>query len=657
MPVYGKFAAAPIGAGLVARDGGVTLATNADGIGLNRVARSDVSVTTGVRGAGFAFWGDASLVAAVGIIQTGGSLTAVLGSAADSIGWRVDAGVVTQGNSTLRSGLPLVVKGDTVGIRINISAGTIELYRNGALIATLSVILTGFSWHFACSLSAPLSGQLFAAVNSGQWPASNAAELAGWQANPIVPAAVYLADREFITAATDTPPHLRYEGILDSDDITLAQGVTFWPWSNEQASHAAGGAICRVFDPRGQLDALVTADSGSMPVAIVIAAPGSTRAAATVAARFRLDSVEVESETVKVLHLTDADEALDTPVARGVFAPNVPAQAWKVQPAIIGAVANVPGLSCTADGSTQFVADSRVTVTSVRDRGDLMENGTWVADASGQQLMFVSPPQNPVTCDASSLGAGPQAATLAQALTDLMQRANSAAWSLADAQSIDAATGYGVGYYSADATSVGKAIDTVLSSFTAARYRGADGVLRLVRLIDPETVADASLVFDVDDFEGDLLRDPDTAPGLTRTLNFRPNAKVLAESDLVTDYVDVPQSLRDRLTATHQGRVYSPVTVSRMYDRIAAADAFNSVFWAESHARAELDRVLALYAVNRYFYRGTFAWTSAVPPQPGQVGRVRFVDSQGAAQARKILVRSCVFDPVKGTVDIVGWGA
>src|SRR4051794_14241798 len=103
---YARFSASPIGPLLLAADGGLTLTTDTDGADLQRTAIATVAQASGNHGAEFTFWGDADLQAAIGVVQTGASLSVMVGGDAAGIGWRLDTGQVFVGNAVVASGLP-----------------------------------------------------------------------------------------------------------------------------------------------------------------------------------------------------------------------------------------------------------------------------------------------------------------------------------------------------------------------------------------------------------------------------------------------------------------------------------------------------------------------------------------------------------------------
>lgn len=648
---FGRFAAVPIGPALSARDSGLTLATTA-AADINRTARSDIPQDDGTVGVEFAVWGDDALQAVVGVVNASASLATVLGSAG-GIGWNLGAGTLRVGGATVASGLPLVLKGDMVGVQLVIGTpNTVRLYRNGSLVHTGSVALAG-PLYFAASLGASKAGGLLLAVNAGQWVASGPAAAAGWPLRRLSTAAPGIADADFLTAPGDTPANARYEGLL-AEGVTIMSALDFWVWGGSATQTTV--ADCLVHDADGLLDDLALSGGAGQPVSIRQGPAGGMLADTVAVGRFVIDRVEIAGDGDKRLALLDAHADLDDPITRAVFLPNIPGLAWSAQPVVIGAVASVPALGANSDGSALFLADGPVSVSAVMDRGDLMEPGTFQLAPGGQQLLMQSPPVGPVVADVSSIGAGQQPATLRQALGDVFGRLGKAAWAAGDASGIDTATGYGgVGYYSRDAVTARAALGAILPSYGAGMYQAADGVLRVARVVAPESVAVPAFEIIADDLAEDLIALPDDAPNLTRRFAYRPNAQALGAGDLVTDVVDVPQARRDELTALFRGQVYAAGPLHPHYRHADVAAPFVSLFWRQADAQAEADRIVGLYAVMRHFYVLTIRGDQALAVQPGQVGRITY-PRYGLAAGKNVLVRSVERNPATGDVVLNVWG-
>jgi len=648
---FGRFAAVPIGPLLAARDSGLALATTG-AANINRAARSDVVRDSGTAGVEFAVWGDDDMAAVVGAVNASASLSAVLGGAG-SIGWNLAVGSLRINGTTVKTGLATVAKGDMVGVLVIFGAQmTVRLYRNGQLLHEATAATLG-PLYFAASLAATKAGGLAVYVNAGQWVANSPAAAAGWALQSVPDIAVGISDHDFLTAPGDTPANARYEGLL-ADGIGIYAAFDFWAWGGS-ASQAAV-ADCLVQDADGVLDDLALGGGSGQAVSVRQGPAGGMLADSVAVGRFVIDKVEIADDGTKRLSLLDAHADLDEPITRAVFLPNTPAVAWTAQPVVIGAVASAPALPLNSDGSALAIADSRVYVDAVLDKGDAMEPGTFLASPDGQQLIMQSPPEGPVVTDVSSIGPGQQPATLRQALGDVFGRLRKAGWAGTDAEAIDAATGYqGVGYYSRDSVTARTAVDAILPSYGAGKYQAPDGVLRITRVIAPESVAVPAFELSFGNLAEDLVALPDDAPNLTRRFAYRPNAQALGAADLVSDLVDVPQARRDELMALFRGQVYAGGTLHPHYRHADVAAPFVSLFWRAEDAQAEADRIVALYSRMRWFYQLTVRGDQAFAPQPGQVGRITY-PRYDLQTGKNVLVRSVERNPATGDVILTVWG-
>ncbi len=651
---FGRFAALPIGPLLAARDGGLTLATTA-AADASRCARSDFALSSGTVGVEFAVWGEDALAAVVGFVTPSAPLNQSPGSNASGIGWQLATGRLLQGVGAIATGLPLVVHGDIVGMRVAFgSPSRLELYLNGALVYQRDLLLTG-PLHFAAGLAATRAGGLCVAVNAGQWAPRSPAAAAGWRLDSVAASPVRLADADWLSAPGDSPANARYEGLV-ADGVSLVQELSFWPWGGDPVSQTAA-AECVVVDTDGILDSLALSGASGQGVQIRMVDEAAMLADAVPVFRCAIDQIEINDDGSKTLHLRDAHDYLGQTLNRGVFLPNVESLAWKPQPVVIGAVASVPAAGGNSDATAMFVADGPVFVDAVLDRGDLMEAGTFSMSPDGQQLLMKSPPVLPVVADLSSIGSAMAPATLNKAVADVMGRLGSGAWSSADCQAIDAATGYaGIGYYAGGAVTGRDALNAMLPSFGAGCYQDASGVLRFVQVAAPEAYT-GEMAFDLseDHMASDLVGVPDDAPNLTRRMAYRPNAQALGASDLVTDVVDVPQARRDELTALYRGQVYAAGPLDAHYRRADAADPVISLFWHAADAQAEIDRVVAIYQQQRFFYQVTVRGDQQLAPLPGQVGRLTY-GRYGLADGKPVLVRRVERNPATGDVVLTVWG-
>ncbi len=651
---FGRFGALPIGMLLAARDGGLTLATTA-AADLSRMARSDVSVDSGTAGVEFAVWGEDDLAAVVGLVSAAASFATFPGGDGAGLGWNLAARTLVTNGGQVATGMPAVAKGDIVGVSVAVgSPNRVTFYLNGAQVRQRDHVLAG-PLYFAAALAATEPGGLCMAVNAGQWGASSAAAEAGWRASTGSVGAARLADLDWLTAPGDLPANARFEGMLAEGVNTISE-VNFWPWGGDPVGRAAA-AECLLQDADGLLDDLALSGVSGVPVSIRTGPESGMLADTVSVSRYAVDRIEINDDGGKTLHLRDAHDDLDRTINQGVFLPNIAALAWKPQPLVIGAVASVPAAGANADATALFIADGAVHVDVVMDRGDVMEAGTFTVSPDGQQLVMKSPPVTPVVADVSSIGPGQQPATLRQALAEIMGRLGKSAWSAADCDALDAATGYaGIGYYAGAAITGRDALNAILPSYGAASYQAADGTLRVARLMAPEShVGAPAFELDRNHLAEDLVAVPDDAPNLTRRMAYRPNAQALAAADLVTDVVDVPQWRRDELTSLYRAQVYGAGALHPHYRHADGADPIISLFWRAADAQAEIDRVIALYRQQRFFYQMTVQGDLELAPEPGQIGRITY-NRYGLEGGKLVLVRRAERNPTTGDVVLTVWG-
>lgn len=506
-------------------------------------------------------------------------------------------------------------------------------------------------YRFAISLASPT--EVRAVVNSGRLPHRGPAARAGWYAQPTLSALAKLSDLDYLSAATDSPAHARYEGLL-VHGLTTTSEIGFWCWAGD-APASPTRASCRVLDADGVLDDLAMADIQGAPVAVRKGHSDGAVATSAPLARYVVERIEVVDDNSKLITLGDAHSALDEPITRGEFMPNLPTLAGKPVPVVIGAVASVPALPANSDGTVCFLGDTPLFAETVLDRGDAMEPGTWEMATDGQQLLMVSPPVGPVVCDVSSIGAGQQPATLVQLLTEVFRRREITAWSQVDAAAIDAATGYaGVGYYTAQATTARSALAAVLPSYGAWWWQDETGLLRFARVTDPQAYSGEPVDLGRGDLTGDIVVTPDIAPNLTRRMAYRANAQALGLGDLVSDLVDVPPLRRAELTSFYRSQVYAGGQLPQRYAHADVAHPIVSCFWRREDAQAEIDRIIALYGSHRMF--ASLRLTDPdLAPSPGQIVRLTY-PRYGLQAGKQMLVRSRTRNLGTGDTTLILWG-
>lgn len=658
MTTFARFAASPIGVGLLVEDGGLSLATSGP-TSLQHAARSDVAQSVGAHGCEVVLWGEDDAQATLGVVIATASVDAEVGNAG-GVGWRLHTGQVVVNGAVVASGLPLVKKGEIAGVRVSLSGSrTIEFYRGAVLVHSRALPLAG-SLHFAMSLASTEAGGLRCIVNAGQWQgASNAVLQGGWEVPGASITPLWLGAEHYMSATSDTPANQPFVGCVADNGLDAVASVSFWPW--DSGSRAGTGTL-RIDDADGLLDAAALGDMRDAPVRLRLATQGAPLADAAPISRYVLERIDIEGDGRKSIVLRDPHDDLDNALHQAVFLPSINDQiAWQPQPVVIGAVRSVPTIPVNSDGSVRWVSDAAVaSVARVLDRGaEIIAGDGYALVAGAQQLAFDAQPVGPVIADVSSIGPAMQPATLQQALRDVFRRVRKSAWAADDAAAIDSATGYaGIGYYAGEGATARQALAEILPSYCVDWWPDGDGVLRLARLIDPDSVPEVDLAFNLDwrVLAGDLIVKPDLAPGLSRRMAYQPNATQLASGDMITDLEQLPPSERQQLAGAYRGQVYAGGPLAPRYNRAEAAAPVLSRFDKREDAQAELDRVIALYAVPRHFYSGLLACQPELAFRPGQIGRISY-PRYGLAGGRNVIVTSVITNPVSGRHSIRFWGA
>lgn len=474
---------------------------------------------------------------------------------------------------------------------------------------------------------------------------------------------IRLSDHDYLSRPTDAPANTRWEGRIDPAGITLISALSAWYMGGSQPLQAEVATV-RILNGDGMLDAAALSGLAGSPVAIELVDHEGAYAHRLPLARLVVDKFLPLGDGSLQLSLRDAHNDLDAVINTGVFDDTVASLGGRTQPMLIGAVSNAPVLLTGSDGSVGWIADAPVHVARVRDRGDPMEPGTWSMGLNNQQIRLESPPVGPMTSDASSIGLDidgePVPATLQQALAEVFRRDGKTAWNPAGAAAIDAATDYaGVGLYAADARAVRVALKQVLDSYGAALYQRADGVIEVARLEAPEMYAGA-LAFDLaaSDIGGEVTYETDAAPALRRRIAYRPNGRIMRESELVTDLVDVPPALRQSLGQPYAGVVTASGALPAEYAHADDAEPFVSLLWREQDAQAEADRLRAMYggAGPRRTYRIPIRGDQEFVVKPGAVGRIRY-PRHGLELGRLVQVVRVEHNPSRGDTTMYCWGA
>ncbi|MEW5833660.1 MAG: SPRY domain-containing protein [Pseudomonadota bacterium] len=243
-------------------------------------------------------------------------------------------------------------------------------------------------------------------------------------------------------------------------------------------------------------------------------------------------------------------------------------------------------------------------------------------------------------------------------ILDVRAGALGVAWSVADAQAIDTATGYaGIGVFMRNGETVRQAIDMALASYTACPWMDASGTLRLTRLIDPASVAevDRAGAIDINALGGDLVPVADGAPGLTTQMGLRRNWAGMSDGDLVSASLNFPLAVRQGMLRPYQAVASTAQPLAGAYRHALYAAPVASCFDAQADAQAEIDRVAAIYATQRWFYSAAVELDAVPDMDLGQVWTLTY-PKYGLASGKPVMVIDFEPDYLAGTANVIFWG-
>lgn len=231
-------------------------------------------------------------------------------------------------------------------------------------------------------------------------------------------------------------------------------------------------------------------------------------------------------------------------------------------------------------------------------------------------------------------------------------------WSSADAAAIDTATGYtGSGYHSREQVQRRVPIDWVVQSYGAAIHKDSSGVLRITRMIAPEDYVDGSpdTLSYIYEYQmlSDLVPIIDDAPNLTTQLSLRKNWRKLSETEVVSDDVDVPLSLRRKMGRDYRHTVSSGTQLAAGLDHALGNDPLETLLNLLADGQAEINRICAIYAYSRCFYDVTLPLDIA--PEVGAICVVTY-SRYGLNNGVQLMCVRVESDPIGRESKVRFWG-
>jgi hypothetical protein len=234
-------------------------------------------------------------------------------------------------------------------------------------------------------------------------------------------------------------------------------------------------------------------------------------------------------------------------------------------------------------------------------------------------------------------------------------------WSAADAAAIDVATGYsGVGFHAREPTTRRQALQDVLDSYCACLWRDDAGVIRITRLVAPETEVSSGII-DKAQIKGDVKMTQDLAPGLTTQARGRKNWHPLVEGEVSSDTADVPLSMRARLKADFRINAAYAGALPDRYAHARNVDPKGFLLDKRPDVGAEIDYVNGeLYSVPRNFYEVPVKYDSY---ERGQIKTLVHEDAKGrpihglsAEVAKHVMIVDVERDPIVRSTTLICWG-
>lgn len=175
-------------------------------------------------------------------------------------------------------------------------------------------------------------------------------------------------------------------------------------------------------------------------------------------------------------------------------------------------------------------------------------------------------------------------------------------YSRADLDAIDTATGFaGIGYAAIGATTARQALDMALASYCACAWMDSTGTLRFTRLALPENET-ATLSLATGDWLNDMAYAQDAMTGLTTQVGYRYNWQTFRDSDFVTDFIDVPSSVRRAFSRQCQGVAATAAPLAPIYARAVFNEPFYSLLDRQEDAQALADYLGKQGGRKRGFY-------------------------------------------------------
>jgi hypothetical protein len=447
----------------------------------------------------------------------------------------------------------------------------------------------------------------------------------------------FSSQRGFVTAPTDTPPHVLYEPVLEQA-FEMSRSI-YAPGTTQGQSRTGIGEVVLI-NANGDLDFLVLCVLGGRPLTIR-RGPADGTTLAQFPAIFRGTMEQAEFTTTRTtIKLRDNQALLQTSLAREKFAgtnvlpfglEGTPSDLQaKPKPLVFGRVRNATlPLVNTAQLVYQISARAVRHVDAVYVRGGpLVFQGTYASEAelfnvalaptlSGYKVWYDTDraylrlgasPSAPVTADVTAEASDAQC-TAAQLFRAVLHHTglDDTALLLSDVTALDDRTTAVCGVFVADDTRTAAVLDNIATSVGAWWGENAFGLYRIARLERPSTSPVLTLA--ANDLIGPLARlatnDPERGlPASRVTIRYARNYTVQ-----VTDVVgSVSDARRSELAQAYREVTLVNEAVAAIYTPPTEL-TYETLLYDEPDALAEATRRLALRSVQRHRFQVTVKLT------------------------------------------------
>lgn len=411
--VYPVFLPATSGTDMEVLRGGVAISTITSGLNINRTARLTVAAQDFDSAAEFILYGKAGTIitnkVSIGVVTEDASLSTYVGGDAEGIGYRVKEGQIHNAGASIET-VTAGVLGDVIGVLYRASEQDVSFFLHGVPVGTVSLPseMTGVPLYLAVSIGSDVeAGDIQVQVNPGRYWYEYDVYGAEWWDAPTVPGTLRFSEEPFISAGTDTPPYVRWEGGITAERIQDDRGVHFWIWGN--SSQARGSAaVIDVIDSLGRMDGALGGVYRDQPAALQTTS--TTLAAATSLGAYVVDKIESTGPMKRRITLKGPLAQFEIPMLQRQVRPDSDADSvGQFYPLLIGPAFSCPARLLTKANRMYAVDAIGVEVLGkVRDKGLALSidplDPDYVVHAGGQRVELMNEPGGTVTIDAGYTG-------------------------------------------------------------------------------------------------------------------------------------------------------------------------------------------------------------------------------------------------------------